>query len=155
MPATGTRPKKTAAAPDPTGVAEAHDQYVAQFSDRWRGWAQAVAAGQAPPEPRELLDIGAALQIREPAAALPENADTILKAAGLEALAVGCDATAAELLKPFNGDLSAVALAVEAAREEVRRLESLFSHAAGRGAGRYWRGKFERLKLRHPRLFPT
>jgi hypothetical protein len=62
-----------------------HDGYIARCTATWRRWAVAVAAGQEPPDTRELLDVGCALQVRQPAAALQDDAAALAQVRKLHA----------------------------------------------------------------------
>lgn len=76
---------RTAKRPAPRQKIDKHDPdapFLGAAGDavaRWRAWATAMADGQpCPAEPRILLDVAAVLGVREPAATLAKDADTIV-----------------------------------------------------------------------------
>jgi hypothetical protein len=101
-----------------------HRTLTAAALERWRGWAETLAAGGPQPAPLEILEAGAVLGVREPMAVLEDDARAISDVRQLQAAIDRQRAAMAERLAADGGP-AGVREKLAAARAEVRRLEKL------------------------------
>ncbi|MEI7929289.1 MAG: hypothetical protein WCH40_12120 [Verrucomicrobiales bacterium] len=93
----------------------------------WYDWAHEIASGKPAPHPRALLEVAAVLEIDAAAEALQADADAIREAARLEKAAIALAEDLRNKLKPWGGELSKLDTAINAAAQELRRLQGVRS----------------------------
>jgi len=153
MPATATKTKKPIS-PE-ASLARLNHELLHQAAADWRRWAIAVADGEGAPDARELLGAAAALSIQDPATALQDDSDAIVEARAAARNAAACEKTATETLAPFGGDPDAVLRAIEAAKLEVERLQTIYRDVCDDCGAAYWRSVVHRKRVGHPRVWPN
>jgi hypothetical protein len=149
-----TATKKKSASPA-TSLARLNHELLHQAAADWRRWAIDIADGKSAPDARELLQAAAALSIQDPATALQDDSDAIVEARAAARNAAACEKTATETLAPFGGDPDAVLRAIEAAKLEVERLQTIYRDVCDDCGAAYWRSVVHRKRVGHPRVWPN
>jgi len=153
MPATATKTKKIKSPAEKLRTLTA--DILRQSAADWRRWAIALADGQDAPDGRELLGAAAALSIQDPATALQNDSDAIVEARAAARNAATCEKTAAEMLAPFGGDPDAVLRAIDTAKAEVERLQTIYRDVCDDCGAAYWRSVVHRQRVGHQRVWPN
>ena len=153
MAATATKTKKIKSPAESLRTLTA--EILRQSAADWRRWAIALADGQSAPDGRELLAAAAALAIPDAAAALQDDSDAIVEARAAARNTATCEKTAAEMLAPFGGDPDAVLRAIDTAKAEVERLQTIYRDACDQCGAAYWRSVVHRKRVGHQRVWPN
>ena len=108
-------------------ITEKFQQLRDESHRAWYDWAHAIAAGKPAPHPRSLLEVAAVLEIGSPAEAIEADADAIREVARLEKAAIVLAEDLRTKLKPWGGELAKLDAAINAAAQELRRLQGVRS----------------------------
>ena len=145
----------TADTPSPSKKIRAlHARMIAEARSRWRGWAVGIAAGEAAPLARDVLEAAAVLGIAAPGERLEADVAVFSEIREAEAGLASCEAAREEALRPWNGSVADLEMAIAAAQAEAERLKAVHGNWADGGPGHHWRTRLHRLRADSPGLFP-
>lgn len=150
--ATATKPKPVTSLP--ASIEALHAEMRAEGLARWRAWAKQIAEGGNPPSARDLLEVGAILEVDTPAERLQADADALAELATFERSAESCRRAVAEKLEPFGGRIERLRAKLAATKAEVEQLAATLQDVEHGCSEPHWTSAIHHLKRRHERLFP-
>jgi hypothetical protein len=118
---------------------------------RWRSWAEQLAAGEAAPSPRDILDTASILGVRDPGAALKADAQAIAEVEALEARIAADKQRATEFVAQYGGREKMLA-SLREAEARVAELQAAIRRSASESA-MTWGPAISRVRANHPRVF--